>query len=357
MKSITLILKFVFFLGIFMSFRPPATYAVHEDDEIINGGKIFDTFTFYWENDAFAGTDRDYSNGMKFTWSTPYDIDNGKDHLPDWSYPLINSLPFVSDPSSHRAVSLSIGQMIFTPEDTTRNDLVTDDRPYAGYLYLASGFHNRTRSKKNSWEFQLGIVGPDAFGEQTQNITHDLLGNTKAEGWEHQLGNEIAIEIICESQWRLFQSASRSGFNYDLIPHMGFRVGNVQTYANTGAEIRYGWHLPRDFGSCPIRAGCATNSAFTTAPPANSGSGLSGWHLFAAVDGRAIAHDIFLDGNTFRGESHSVEREVFVADLMTGLAVDFGNIRITYSYVLRTKQFVGEEDNHLFGSLTFSGTY
>jgi len=38
--------------------------------------------------------------------------------LPQWSYPLINSLPFVNDPTDQRAVSLSFGQNIYTPEDT-----------------------------------------------------------------------------------------------------------------------------------------------------------------------------------------------------------------------------------------------
>ncbi len=356
-KIIILALRFFFLLSIFIFPQPQETRASHEEvPETANEAKIFDTFTFYWENDAFAQTDRDYSNGLKFTWSTPYDIDQDKGHLPDWSYPLINRLPFVNDLSNHRAVSFSIGQMIFTPEDTSLTTLVIDDRPYAGYLYLASGFHNRTANQKNSWELQFGIVGPLAFGEETQNFTHDLIGSKKAEGWDHQLGNEIAIEIICESQWRLLSPATRGGFNYDLIPHMGFRIGNIQIYANAGAEIRYGWNLPRDFGSCPIRAGCATNSAFTTTPPANFSSGLNGWHIFAAVDGRAIAHDIFLDGNSFR-DSHSVDREVFVADLMTGLVVDFGNLRTTYSYVLRTKQFATDRHDHLFGSLTFSWTY
>jgi len=34
--------------------------------------KTFDNFTLYWENDLFAGNDRDYTNGFKLTWSTPY---------------------------------------------------------------------------------------------------------------------------------------------------------------------------------------------------------------------------------------------------------------------------------------------
>jgi Outer membrane protein LpxR len=56
---------------------------------------VFDTFTLYWENDTFGGTDSNYTNGIKLSWSTPYLANNQKDgHLPDWSYPIINQLPF-----------------------------------------------------------------------------------------------------------------------------------------------------------------------------------------------------------------------------------------------------------------------
>ncbi|MCA1765480.1 MAG: lipid A deacylase LpxR family protein [Desulfobulbaceae bacterium] len=344
-------------MGFIMTVAPQESSATDDVTEAEDAEKIFDTFTLYWENDTFAGTDRDYSNGIKLTWSTPYGIaDNGNDHLPDWSYPLINNLPFVNDPSSHRAVSVSVGQMHFTPAATDRTDLVIDDRPYAGFLYLASGFHNQIGNRKSSWEIQLGVVGPLAFGEETQDAVHDLLDADKAGGWDHQLKNEIGVEIISESKWQLSPPETRWGLNYDLIPHMGFRVGNIQAYVNAGAEIRYGWNLPRDFGSCLIRAGCSSNSAFNGTPALVPGRVLTGWHIFAAVDGRVVAHDIFLDGNTFR-DSHSVDREVLVGDLMAGMAMDFGRIRTTYSYVIRSKQFETEDKNHLFGSLTFSWAY
>jgi len=45
----------------------------------------FDTFTIYLENDGLANTDRDYTNGIKLTWSTPYRFDEKKTHLPRWS--------------------------------------------------------------------------------------------------------------------------------------------------------------------------------------------------------------------------------------------------------------------------------
>ena len=319
-------------------------------DEVKNH---YDTFTLYYENDYFTGSDQDYSQGLKLTWSTPYETELGEPNLPEWSYPLINSLPFVNNKSTNRAVSLSLGHDIYTPQETGRTDLITDDRPYAAYLYLEAGFHSRTMARMTSWEFQLGVVGPNAFGEEFQNGIHDLTGNQRVAGWDNQLHNELALEVICETQWRTWQTNHPNGYNFDLIPHLGFRVGNVHVYGNAGAEIRYGWQLPADFGSCPIRSGCPTSSAFNAPLQSNNGINLVGWHFFIDVEGRLVLHDIFLDGNTFE-DSHSVDREILVGDVMIGCVLDLDIFKLTYSYVLRTREFDTEEDYHLFGSLNAS---
>jgi lipid A 3-O-deacylase len=36
-----------------------------------------------------------------------------------------------------------------------------------------------------------------------------------------------------------------------------------------------------------------------------------GWCLFASFEGRAVARNIFLDGNTFT-DSHSIDKKTFV---------------------------------------------
>jgi hypothetical protein len=328
-----------------------ATAEAHEKDQ----RKYYDTFTIYWENDAFGGTDRDYTNGFKMTWSTPFEIDKTKSHLPDWSYYFINKLPFVSDPETSRAFSLSIGQDTYTPEDVLRADLIVDDRPYAGYIYYATGFHNKTSNRKNSWEFQFGVVGPLSLAEENQNWSHDLIGSKRSEGWDNQLDNEITFEAIYESQWILFNSAISQSYNFDLIPHLGFRTGSITSYLNTGVEVRFGLNLPSNFGSCPIRAGCATNSAFNVVRPTHA-SGFRGWHLFTSIDTRAVFHDIFLDGNNFR-DSHSVDKEIWVTDFMTGIVFEFPHTIVAYSYIYRTKQFKNQDDEQIFGAINVSWTF
>ena len=317
----------------------------------------FNTLTVYWANDALASTDRDYTNGIKLTWSTPYRFDKDKKRLPKWDYPIIGSLPFVNDTTRQRSTSFSIGQDIYTPEDLLETELIKDDRPYAGILYLGIGFHSKKNRRKENWGLNVGVVGPHAYAEQTQNTIHDLIGSDRANGWENQLEDEFAFEVTYETQWRLLEKRGITGFGYDFIPHLGARLGNVLTYINTGAELRFGWNMTPNFGTCPIRPGCETDSAITIiASKAEIARPQRGLHFFLAADGRMMFRDIFLDGNTIR-DSHKVDKKSFVADIMGGIGINLGKVNISYAYVYRTKQFDTQDRAQIFGSFTFSYSF
>ncbi len=314
--------------------------------------KVFDTFTVYWENDFFAGTDRDYTNGVRLTLSTPYRKEGKSARLPEWSDAFFNRLPFVHGPESQRAVSLSLGQNIYTPADIHQSGVIEDDRPYAGVTYLAAGFHSKKGNWRTSWELDAGMIGPLSFADKTQKFVHRTFNTPLAQGWTHQLHNELVVNAVCESQWRAIRRETGRGFNYDVIPHLAGAVGTALIYVSTGAEARIGWNLPADFGTCPIRAGCETN----TADVAQLNDGQAGVHFFTAVDGRLVIRDIFLDGNTFR-DSQSVEKKSFVASIMAGFALEHGRMKASYSYVFRTRQFTTQQHEQIFGAVNISWTY
>jgi lipid A 3-O-deacylase len=273
------------------------------------------SFSLYWENDSVTGADQDYSNGLKLTWSQPYlgDFRNQKDlRLKDWAFRL---LPFLHNPDSSKATAWSIGQFIYTPKDTERSDLIVNDRPYAGYTFLGFGFISRTDEVRHFWEIDLGVVGPLSLAEYTQNGFHDLIRTRHAKGWDHQLGTEPGLEAVYEVKWLYGTRRSRRGLGADLIPHLGFQIGNIAITAKTGVELRFGWAIPDDFGNCPIRSACEAGLVMSDQPGASIGSRRKnfGFHFFTAVEGRAVLRDIFLDGNTFR-DSHRVDKEIYVSD-------------------------------------------
>ena len=79
-----------------------------------------------------------------------------------------------------------------------------------------------------------------------------------------------------------------------------------------------------------------------------------GWYLFAGAGGRAVAHNIFLDGNSFR-RSPSVEHKTFVADMQGGASIFWSDrIRLDLSAVRRTDEFVGQRAPDVIGTAAVS---
>jgi hypothetical protein len=106
-----------------------------------------------------------------------------------------------------------------------------------------------------------------------------------------------------------------------------------------------GFGLPReDFGPPRIRPSVPGSDFFARDPAFN-------WYLFAGGEGRAVARNIFLDGNTFR-DSHSIDKNEFIAEFQSGLAASYGRTRLVFTTVLRSPEVEGDDKWNLFGSLT-----
>lgn len=319
-----------------------------------------DTVTLYLENDLFGFNNRDryYTHGTKLSW-TSRDLSNYRESplVPKWMHPYIERMPFVNEPGDQRSVSLSLGQNIYTPEDKERSDLIVNDRPYAGITYLGFALHSKSRSQMDTLEFDVGVVGRHSYAEDCQRVIHGWIGSVDPKGWDHQLRDEPAVNVFFERKWRAFQAKSAEGLGFDCIPHMGIAAGNVYTGANLGGQVRFGWNLPNDYGTYLIRPGSDSSAPLDDADPRLlQPSRRWGIHLFLAVDGNAVARNIFLDGNTFQ-KSHSVDKRRFVADVVGGIGLIADRFKITHSYVYRTKEFEYQRDEQFFGAISVSYTF
>ncbi|MBN2398557.1 MAG: lipid A deacylase LpxR family protein [Deltaproteobacteria bacterium] len=316
------------------------------------------TVTLYMENDLFYNTDRQYTHGTKISWISP-DLAEYRDNplVPAWSHPLIERLPFVNRPGDQRSVSLSLGQSIYTPEEIERSDLITDDRPYAGMTYLAVGFHSKSTDRMDTLEIDVGIVGRHSYAQDMQEAVHDRIDSINPQGWEHQLRDEPVLNVFFERKWRLLRTGYSRGLGSDFIPHIGTGLGNAFTGASAGGEVRYGWNLPNDFGTYVIRPGSDSNAPMdSTDPRFFPFFRRAGVHLFFAATGTAVARNILLDGNTFR-DSHSVDKEHFVACFVGGIGIIAGRFKITYSHVYQTKEFKTQENDQQYGAISVSYSF
>lgn len=311
------------------------------------------SLTFYAENDKFfAGTDQAYTNGFKISWLSG-DLRGLRDS--ETAAParwFARSLGRLVPEGDGYKFGLSFGQNIYTPVDTQTTAFQPSDRPYAAWLYAGIALHvlnpgalGGHADRLDVFEVNLGIVGPSALGEDVQNGFHQIIDVAEARGWDNQLRDEPGLNLVYERRYRFSTQSARDGWGADFIPHAGFSLGNVFTYANVGAELRAGWRLPADFGSNLIRPSGDSNPT--------GGRPRFGFFVFGAFDARAVARDITLDGNTFDEDpAVRIDREPLVADLYAGVGLSTPYLLLRYAQAFRTKEFEGQADSQVFGSIS-----
>lgn len=333
-------------------------------------------YTFQWENDLYAfkdSTDRWYTNGLRY--SMTYDTRDDKvvgepDPGGKKMEPYRDLLTFLTDWYCQPRCTgrgWSFGHNFYTPSIITIDTPQLNDRPWAGWAYVGSHAQVADETSMKSIEVDIGAIGPVVRAGELQKWWHDVIGSKREPiGWHHQLRNEPAfvVDLQRRDKW--------GGSSFDLVTHYGGNLGTVQTSAYGGATVRAG-HGIRGFGATPIRP---TNQNLvltraegfdkaTVTPCPVFGSywcRIAEWYLFAGFEVRAVAQNIFLDGNFFRDSPHSVDKRKVVPEWNWGFSIrSYDNRRLSYVRIKRGREF--DVPNHLgpkeqtYGALIFSAEY
>lgn len=297
--------------------------------------------TAVYENDMIgSGDDGEYTSGVRLGY---VDI-NAK--FPDFAHRLADAIPGF-DINETSSIFYSVGQNIFTPPDISVNPPPRDQRPYAGFLYGSIGMATLTDNHSDEIELTLGVVGPASLAENTQKLIHrHLTDSPLPKGWAHQLDNEPGIMLAWQRAFPEAESGALGPMFWSFTPHYGLTVGNIYTFANGGFSLRLS---PEDskWQDTPARVRPALPGSGFFEIPEKKWS----WYLFGGVDGRAIARNIFLDGNSF-SDGPSVDKNIFVADSNAGIAFTYDQTRISYTVVHRTKEFDGQDEDTVFGAIS-----
>jgi len=309
------------------------------------------------ENDLYANMfkynnqDRHYSQGMKIMY-----IGGDKDFT-TISSALNRWVPKLGLQNEACNVGFAIGHNIYTPINKTSYAPVLDDEPYAGWFYGSLIFQRRGVTGRDvpildSYELDLGMVGPASIAKDIQRQWHRWIGSDLPNGWANQLKNEPGLELKAARYWRLTPNEN-VGRYFDVVPHVGASLGNVRIDANAGAFLRLGYNLPQDFGVSLIEG-----TAPSIAPIKTEKGRWFSFHIFVGGEGRVVGRDIFLDGNSF-ADSLSVNKKPFVGDFMWGGGILlFQHFEMNFTGVIRSDRFERQPGaTDALGSVTFKAIF
>lgn len=314
-------------------------------EKAIGAFKDNDYITLAVENDMFGSDDdRYYTSGVRVSY-----FNVGAD-MPIIAEELDDLIP-TFDIDDKTSVFFSLGQNLYTPSSIALEAPQVGDRPWAAWLYGSMGLLSVTDNHIDEIEASLGVVGPPALGKQAQRLIHKAWNIQDPRGWKNQLKTEPGLMLSWERRFPAAFSIESNDLWFDVSPSYGVTLGNIYTHANAGLSFQFGPEFQR-WQDMPMRVRPSMPGTGFFAP-VNSQTRL-GWIVFGGAEGRVVGRNIFLDGNSFRSDSPSVDKEPVVFDLNLGAAVTYGPARVSYTVVRRSKEFEAQEEASYFGGLSLT---
>lgn len=306
----------------------------------------------YWENDSTflkpnGPTDRHYTNGMAVTFA----------HQPDWAQGFADWNP-LGQTFDRTAAGYIFGQEMFTPDNIRRRALITDDRPYAGYLFAGLYLQRANDNVFDHAQLDLGIVGPSSGADSVQRGVHSLFSVDKPRGWDNQLHDEPTIQLTLRRKWRDDLdplTAFGQTLDQQVIPYVELGLGTLRRYAAVGATYRIGVNFPDDFGPGRLAA-----PASFTAQLHDTDSQPLTLYGFIRGQGKLVEHNLLLEGNTYRS-SPGVTPNPLIGELQAGFAVEGSfhgwRIKADYAQTFLSEQYEDEKGAVSFGAITLSASH
>ena len=281
-----------------------------------------DAYNFWLPPDK--RTDEEYTNGVRLL------VDGGESQW--WASGLWRSVPGCAARRGKGECRTSrwwIGQDIYNGRrDDRQKYFVEGSRPNAGWLYYGGSLSRADDVRLTRVELTLGVTGPPSLAQAAQQFAHDLAPElNRPIDWSTQIAFEPGAIVGGTIARRAMASAA--GIDFEVVPSLAGSAGNVLTEVRGGVRARVGVGL----GSPWI-------------PPTTGAAEVA---LLAGYTGRAVARDLFLDGNTFR-DGPRVGHEPIVGERELGVSMRWRRFGLEFVSTRRTPAYRGAE-SHTWSSM------
>ncbi|MEL1255033.1 lipid A deacylase LpxR family protein [Flavobacterium sp. DGU38] len=285
-------------------------------------------FGFISDNDLYTSSKYDmyYTNGLEIFYRFLSKNDNEK----------INK----------KITEFRVGQYIYNPRFINKEAVTINDRPFTGYLFAEAGrsFFYQSESVLKT-DFQLGFMGPNAFGEEVQEGFHHIIGYKEVYGWENQLHNAFAVQTHVMYSKKLFPTKHNDFV--DLHFQSEANLGTIFTGVSAGFLARFGFKkLLPVYDSNLHDASVSFESQYK----------IREFYFYAMPIVNYQFYDATIQGSIFSDSSPlTFDLEPLRFNAEAGLKYRYNNFNISYSFIYRGRELKDPETNtntgYFYGSI------
>lgn len=365
------------------------------------------------ENDAYRGSDRYYTNGIRFTryhqgaakltlngkHFASFDNDEKFITVPGAPQPTLrNSGPSdcTDEPESayqmyYQANKLgcfndgqdidvhkhyagwTFANLIYTPTEITAtfDEFQPYDRPYAGYTYFGRFVETvRANDSSTHYEVQAGILGKASMSQTVQRVWHKIFGFDRPE-WDKQIDTEPALQVNVRYRFAvpsylkydLDESANIRLF--DIQPYLFAEVGTVFVRATAGIDARIGFNMKGQFSGQKITDSLpkAFDSSILTD---ESGCMLyilclpESGYLFGKIEETGVLRNSTIEGGMFTSSEYTQDIRHHVRTTSLGAKINWENWWLSVAFNNRSPEIKGipfDSKYHRWGEFQIGGNW
>ncbi|WP_394200579.1 lipid A deacylase LpxR family protein [Shewanella waksmanii] len=290
------------------------------------------------DNDIIYGDDGNYTSGIFLGWSA--DLQPSLAQAPSWFQ--WQSLIGFDQAYTHQNWGVSIAQQMWTPAEIELTTPQPYDRPYAGTLAVEgyTATYSDTLAQKN-W-LAIGVIGPASGNEQLQSFIHKVTGSSAPNGWDHQIENQLTIQVAYEIDKLLLRQTATAETQWELAGFGHAQAGNVRSQTDIGLSLRWGNELASNFGQLSQHSGHVGNITSQSQP--------NTWFAYTRGFIGYRFNDLTIDGDL--PYDNQVKPEKQQAGFDVGIVWAHPKWALTWRFATYTKEYQSDpKDWHGYGSL------
>jgi hypothetical protein len=266
------------------------------------------------ENDAFTGSDNNYTHGTELEWVTT--IGTGK---------VLRT-------------GYGVNQAMYTPKDISIATNQPGDRPWCGMLvvFREDWLQFGVETVRSRWE--VGVLGPSSQSDETQAWFHRVIDNQEPMGWDNQLPDEPILNYYHERHHPLWSVGVPQKWQACGEAVYGGVVGTTFINVMGGTGAKAGWNIPPTH----LTGGIGPKAVKTSKPF---------FYALAQVNGLYVFHNATIGDSFFRDRlpEHEQELQHEVGEAVVGASAGIRWFALTYALNMRSPEFVGQTKNMDWG--------
>ena len=230
--------------------------------------------------------------------------------------------------------------LMFTPNNTSLEQPINNDFPYAGAVlaHFSSWSYNAGKKYAIHSRFMAGMLGEASGAREIQEFVHRLTGTQQPKGWDNQLPNDILINIDVTAEKQIF------GLGWtDLIGAGRAYAGSMTNALEASLLLRTG----------KMKSWFSGLMAHSSTPPKTSAKGRWQAYLFARPAVQFIAYNALLQGGIILKKEKKISPDInrLTATFDYGLMLSHGNFGISFTQKVFSPWIKGLS-SHEVGNIT-----